>query len=477
MLSTLAQSSLLPEGMMRLVGIGLVGYCLLTIVLFWAYARTRLYPLYIIKILWVSFTFVGFFWLIAMSLADPGPRHGGVASEFMKNPAGPFKALGTIADQTRAIYASSPWWLAGLFGLLLVWRGLIGHPQAQEDSPTRREVRRGFMGLSIAIAAALILLADGGFSQAWWRILKTLGRGVGSSPADHTAVTGTVILLAICGLWALLPLAWRRRWSWAGLIALGLLAAAPLLMSLRTFNWGRYTYGVQNYVFAWKTARMGKYMLNSLMVSVLTVGVTSLCASMAAYALTRFQFVGRNAVLFGFIGAMVIPAQLYIVPLFLIIRDWSFSVGPLDFNFMDSRLGLSLIYAASGLPFAIFLLTGFYRTLPGALHEAAAIDGCSEWRTFTDVFFPLAAPGLATAAIFQFLGVWNEYQFALVFLTNDKLKTLPVGLYNLSVSQQYAANWSALFAGVTILCLPTFLIFVILQERIVAGLTVGAVKE
>ena len=96
---------------------------------------------------------------------------------------------------------------------------------------------------------------------------------------------------------------------------------------------------------------------------------------------------------------------------------------------------------------------------------------------FTDVYFPLAAPGMATAAIFQFLAVWNEYQFALVFLTNDKLKTLPEGLYNLSVSQQYAANWSALFAGVTILCLPTFLIFVILQERIVAGLTVGAIKE
>jgi len=92
------------------------------------------------------------------------------------------------------------------------------------------------------------------------------------------------------------------------------------------------------------------------------------------------------------------------------------------------------------------------------------------------VYFPLAAPGLATAAIFQFLGVWNEYQFALVFLTNEKLKTLPVGLYNLAVSQQYAANWPALFSGVTILCLPTFLIFVVLQDRIVAGMTVGAVK-
>ena len=144
---------------------------------------------------------------------------------------------------------------------------------------------------------------------------------------------------------------------------------------------------------------------------------------------------------------------------------------------MDSRLGLSIIYAATGLPFTIFLLAGFYRTLPGSLREAAAIDGCGEWRLFKDVYFPLAAPGMATAAIFQFLGVWNEYQLALIFLTNDKLMTLPIGLYNLSVSQQYAAHWSALFAGVTILCLPTFVIFVLLQERIVAGLTVGAVRE
>jgi len=159
------------------------------------------------------------------------------------------------------------------------------------------------------------------------------------------------------------------------------------------------------------------------------------------------------------------------------LQHWNVTIAGVYFSFMDSRLGLGLIYAAAGLPFAVFLLTGFYRTLPGGLREAAAIDGCGEWRTFTDVFFPLASSGLATAAIFQFLGVWNEYQFALVFLTNEKLKTLPVGLYNLSISQQYAANWPALFAGVTILCLPTFLIFVILQERIVAGLTVGAIKE
>ena len=293
----------------------------------------------------------------------------------------------------------------------------------------------------------------------------------------HLRYTGAAYFATLCAVWAVVPLRWKRRWSIAALAGLGAALVAPIAAGLASFDWSHYAYGPVNYVYAWKTARMGKYMLNSLLVSVLTVGVTSLCASMAAYALARFEFVGRNAVLLAFIGAMVIPAQLYIVPLFLMVQDWHISLGGVTLSFMDSRFALGLIYAASGLPFAIFLLSGFYRTLPGALREAAAIDGCGEWRMFTDIYFPLALPGMSTAAIFQFLGVWNEYQFALIFLTNDKLKTLPVGLYNLSVSQQYAANWSALFAGITILCLPTFLIFVILQEHIVAGLTIGAVKE
>ena len=447
---------------MKAVGAGVLLYCVVTIAMFWAYARTRLYPLYVLKILWVGFTFVGFFWLISMSLSDPGPRHGGVASEFMKNPAGPYGALAAFPEYIGPYGL----WLAAAALLLLMWRGLAGSPKAEEDSPERRRVRTIFLGVTTLVLALLLALANLGLRSLFERL-------------------GPLLLLAAAGAWALWPMRLKRRAYRWGLIALGLIALGPLALAIYYWrlpgeaqsHWQTYSYMINNYVFAWKTARMGDYMLNSVMVSLLTVGVTSVCASMAAYALARFTFRGRSTVLYGFIGAMVIPAQLYIVPLFFMIRDWTISAGPVDFSFMDSRLGLSLIYAAAGLPFAIFLLTGFYRTLPGTLREAAAIDGCSEWRVFSEVYFPLAAPGMATAAIFQFLGVWNEYQFALVFLTNDKLKTLPVGLYNLSVSQQYAANWSSLFAGITILCLPTFLIFVVLQERIVAGLTVGAVKE
>jgi len=458
-MTLLAQVKMTDLPVMKIVGIGMVVYFVLSIAVLWAYARTRLYPLYLLKILWVGFTFVGLIWLISMSCADPGPKHGGVVSEYMKNPAGPFAALGDYPAASRQIYGFSPWWLFMLIGLLIFWRGLVGHSQAQRDSERQRRFARCFLTVTAALLAA-VLLAIGGREEGW------AGR-----------LVGMACLAGACVLWAVVPKDLKRRASLPLIGAMAVAAAVPLVVALARFNWSSYTYGVSNYTFAWKTARMGNYMLNSVMVSLMTVGITSLAASMAAYSLSRYEARGRNAVLYGFIGAMVIPAQLYIVPLFGMIKDWHVTLGPIDYSFMDSRAGLSLIYAAAGLPFAIFLLTGFYRTLPGTLREAAAIDGCTEWRMFTHVFFPLAAPGMATAAIFQFLGVWNEYQFALVFLTNEKLKTLPVGLYNLSVSQQYAANWSALFAGIAILCLPTFLIFVILQERIVAGLTVGAVKE
>lgn len=175
-----------------------------------------------------------------------------------------------------------------------------------------------------------------------------------------------------------------------------------------------------------------------------------------------------------YVAALAIPGQLILVPLFLMLRHWR--IDAMDFAFMDSRFGLILIYAAMSLPFTIFLLTGFFRSLPGELAEAAAIDGCGEFATFCRIYFPLAAPGLTTAAIFNFIGIWNEYNFALVFITNPDLKTLPVGLYYLVVTQQYAAEWPALFAGIVILFVPTFLIFLVLQKQIIAGLTLGSVK-
>ena len=263
----------------------------------------------------------------------------------------------------------------------------------------------------------------------------------------------------------------RQRGLVIARVTLGLAAGAALLVAAH-FN--GYDHWWDNYVTALLVSRMADYALNSLLVTLGTGVLTIVVSAMAAYALTKLEFFGRDFCLYTFIAGFAIPGQLILVPLFLMLRHWT--IPGLGVAFMDSRMALILIYTAGSLPFTIFLLTGFFSSLPSELGEAAAIDGCTEFGTFRQIYFPLAMPGLTTAAIFNFLGVWNEYNFALVFITNPQLKTLPVGLYTLNVSQQYAANWPALFAGIVILWAPTFLIFLLMQRQIIAGLTLGSVK-
>ena len=281
---------------------------------------------------------------------------------------------------------------------------------------------------------------------------------------------GILVLAAVLGKHPQCSLG-RKYWIHAGQTVLG---AAGLFALLAGAHLNGFDQWYDNYVRAWTVARMGEYMLNSILISVGSVGLIILCSATATYALTKLEFPGRDGILYMFVAALAIPAQLILVPLFLMMRGWH--IQALDFSFMDSRFGLIIIYTALSLPFTIFLLTGFFRSLPTELGEAAAIDGCGEFTTFSRIYFPLAAPGLTTAAIFNFVGIWNEYNFALVFITNPQLKTLPVGLYYLVVTQQYAAEWPALFAGIVILFVPTFLIFLVLQKQIIAGLTLGSVK-
>jgi ABC-type glycerol-3-phosphate transport system permease component len=346
------------------------------------------------------------------------------------------------------------------------------------------------------LVLALLLIAAATFSRpdSWRRrrtgTLRTLrvtlaalavaGLGAAArSPGRHAAFivgisVGAVVLLMM-GLGELMPThalqVRRRRLILLIRVALGTIVAAMLLVAAHCNGYDRW---YENYATALLVARMGEYAVNSLLITTGAVVTTICIASLAAFALTKLDFLGSDAFLYTFIAGFAIPGQLILVPLFLMMRHWT--IPDLGFSFMDSRFGLILIYAATGLPFSIFLLTGFFASLPSELGEAAAIDGCGEFATFRKVYFPLAMPGLTTAAIFNFLGVWNEYNFALVFITNPKLKTLPVGLYVLNVSQQYAANWPALFSGIVILWAPTFLLFLVLQKQIIAGLTLGSVK-
>ncbi len=225
-----------------------------------------------------------------------------------------------------------------------------------------------------------------------------------------------------------------------------------------------------NYLRAWGGAHFGAYFLNSVIVTCSSVALIVALGSMAAYALARFTHpLGKIA--FGLIVAgLTLPAQLAIIPLFFEMRG---------LGLLNSRTGLVLAYTANGLPFAIFVLAGFFRVLPRSLYEAAVVDGCGEFAAFWRVLLPLARPGLVTVAIFQFIGVWKEYFYAFMLVSGDvegSAKTLPIGLANLSIAAEYRSEYGMLFAGIILVTLPILVVYSALQRQIVRGIAAGALK-
>jgi raffinose/stachyose/melibiose transport system permease protein len=166
-----------------------------------------------------------------------------------------------------------------------------------------------------------------------------------------------------------------------------------------------------------------------------------------------------------FLSGLMLPIRLGIVPIFYLLSS---------FGMQDSRVGLVLIYAASGIPFSVFVLSAFFRGLPRELEEAARIDGAGEFRIFTRVMVPLVKPAIATVVVFRFVPLWNDFFFPLVLLRTSSKYTLPVGLTQFF--GEYQTNWSALFAGLTIAVLPLIILFVVATKQIVEGLTAGMSK-
>jgi len=277
----------------------------------------------------------------------------------------------------------------------------------------------------------------------------TLGRGV------------VFAALASYALWVVYPMVWMVYSSLKADEAIFRDALAlPPLDGLRFDNYAR----------AWHEARFGDYFFNSVLVTTTSVTLIVLLGAMTAYALTRFYHPAGRAAFWLFLAGLMIPAQLTIVPLFF---EWR------ALGLLNTRLGLILVYTANGLPFAIFILAGFFRSLPRTLYEAAVIDGCSKADAFWRVLLPLARPGLVTVAIFQFIGIWKEYFFAFMLANGDGAggaRTLPLGLANLSITAQYRTDYGMLFAGLVLMTIPLLLVYVVLQRQIVRGVTAGALK-
>lgn len=210
---------------------------------------------------------------------------------------------------------------------------------------------------------------------------------------------------------------------------------------------------------------LGSAMVRSVLATALTMLFLMPIGSAAAYALARFKFRGDSLLLGLFSAGMLFPNLLAAVPLVMLMSQAGWD---------DSLFGLVTAYVAYSLAFTIFVMHGFFSSLPEELAEAAQIDGCGEGRAFLQVMLPLAKPGLIVVALFNGIGLWNEYNLAKVVLLREK--TLPVGLADLISQQQYAGEWGALYAGAVIVMLPVLIIYWLLKEKIQQAMLAGAIK-
>ncbi|TCL61941.1 carbohydrate ABC transporter membrane protein 2 (CUT1 family) [Hydrogenispora ethanolica] len=221
----------------------------------------------------------------------------------------------------------------------------------------------------------------------------------------------------------------------------------------------------ENYVNAWQTAKIGVYLFNSVYVATVAIVLTVLVSAMAAFILSKFTFRLQRLVYTMFIIGMLIPLQSVLVPLFIQMRN---------LNLLNTHWSLIFSYTAFGLPISVFILESFMRSFPDAIIEAAVMDGCSIPRVFFQMILPMSRPAIATVTILNFLNNWKEFSFALIFINDDIKKTLPLGLYNFLGA--YSSNYAELMAALTISSIPIILLYLILQEQVINGMTSGAVK-
>ncbi len=220
-----------------------------------------------------------------------------------------------------------------------------------------------------------------------------------------------------------------------------------------------------SYVTAWGEASFSQYFFNSLVIVTASVIIATAVSALAAYVLGRYSFRGSGLLAIFFLSGLLLPFRLAIMPLFLLLQD---------LGLVDSRLGLILVYAATGVPFSVFILSAYFRQLPVELSEAARIDGAGEFTIFGRVMLPLVRPALATVAVFQFVPLWNDFFFPLVLLRSSEKWTLPVGMTRFF--GEFQTDWSTLFAGIIITTLPLIIVFLIATKQIIAGLTAGIGK-
>lgn len=220
-----------------------------------------------------------------------------------------------------------------------------------------------------------------------------------------------------------------------------------------------------NYVTAWEMAKFSIYFKNSIIITAFSLVTITIIASMAAYGIARYKYKFSNTAYMYFLMGIMFPLQLYILPLFLVERN---------FGLLNSHLGLIITYTATAQSFSIFLLTGFFRTLPKELEEAARLDGAGDYRIFLQIMLPLCKPIIVTVLILNLIGIWNDFFLPLVFIQKAVLRTIPLGFMVFTGSNP--SNYSLIFAATAISIIPIVIAYMFSSKVFIKGLVSGAIK-
>jgi arabinogalactan oligomer/maltooligosaccharide transport system permease protein len=283
----------------------------------------------------------------------------------------------------------------------------------------------------------------------------------------------------------------RHLWLHVGLISFTLLSIYPVLWVLALAFSGQQSVAIvdlprdptfferlrgvlpwpahvslKNFTDVWTNQPFGRWLLNSVIVSLMTTALGVFLACTAAYAFSRFRFAGRDTGMLMFLVSQMFPGTLMLIPLFIIIVKW--------LNLGNSFWGLVIVYSVTAIPFCVWMLKGYFDTIPYDIEESAIIDGASRQTIFLRIILPLAKPAIAITALFSFMTAWNEFILASVFMEAESNYTAPVGLRFFVGG--FSSQWGFFAAGSIIVSLPVVILFLYLQKYLVSGLTAGSVK-
>lgn len=264
------------------------------------------------------------------------------------------------------------------------------------------------------------------------------------------------IVLAIWAIIVVLPLLWVFLSSWK---TTGEIFQSPLALPQ---NWS-----FDNYIRAWTDSNIGRYMLNSIIVVTASLVIVMILGSAAAYSLARYPFPGSGIVYYLILAGLTFPIFLAIVPLFFVLKN---------LGLLNTLPGLIATYVAFAFPFTVFFLYPFFRALPEEIAEAAELDGAGEWRIFAQVMLPMARPGIVAIAIFNFLGLWNQFLLPVALNTNEENYVLSQGMARFASQAGYAVDFGQLFAAVVITIAPVLAVYIFTQRQLQGSLSQGTMK-